>query len=116
MNGSNLRTDKTLSISIEQQTESARTGILSANTMVWIRRFRFKKKKEMTLVNSLHEVDDKIQPNGLIEMVSSHSTTPNCIFCTHSHEDIVRTGQIASSFIHSLTRKALSHHCYKDTA
>ena len=46
----------------------------------------------------------------------SHSTTPNCIFCTHSHEDIVRTGQIASSFIHSLTRKALSHHCYKDTA
>ena len=34
MNGSNLRTDKTLSISIEQQTESARTGILSANTMV----------------------------------------------------------------------------------
>ena len=82
MNGSNLRTDKTLSISIEQQTESARTGILSANTMVF----------------------------------SSHSTTPNCIFCTHSHEDIVRTGQIASSFIHSLTRKALSHHCYKDTA
>ena len=34
MNGSNLRTDKTPSISIEQRIESSRTGILSANTIV----------------------------------------------------------------------------------